>query len=112
MQRFAQFYGYGANIDHLWNDNDEVITNKIDYILQTGHRVVIGYRTTGGALHFAVIYGKSSVEDKVFYKIIDPWGGRLELWSSKELIYCLNSVGSDDEDNIISYVKGILWLDF
>lgn len=110
IQKLLNYYGYESEIDHLWNDPDYVIIEKINTHLDDGHRMIIGHCTNGGSLHYAVIYGKYFSNNSCYYNIVDPWGGNVYVWSQNELINHLKWVNGYDDTTFNGLVKGILYL--
>lgn len=88
-----------------------MITDKINTHLNDGHRIIIGYCTPNGALHYSVIYGKYKMEDVMYYKVADPWGGAAVEWSEYGLCNRLKWVNGYDESTFNGMVKGIQWLE-
>lgn len=110
IQKLIQYYGYESEIDHLWNDPEYVVVNKINTHLDDGHRMILGHCTNSGSLHYVVIYGKYFSNNTYYYNIVDPWGGNSYTWDYKELMDHLNRVQGNDGTTFNGLVKGILWL--
>lgn len=110
IQKLIQYYGYESEIDHLWNDPEYIVVNKINTHLDDGHRMILGHCTNSGSLHYVVIYGKYFSNNTYYYNIVDPWGGNSYTWDYKKLMDHLNRVQGNDETTFYGLVKGILWL--
>ena len=109
-QKLIQYYGYDSEIDHLWDDPDDVVIEKVNTHLDDGHRIILGHCTNSGALNYVVIYGKYSSDGVCYYDIVDPWGGTSYVWNQFELIDHLEWVNGNDSSTFNGMVKGIQWL--
>lgn len=110
IQSFIRDCGFDSEIDHLWNDSDEMITNKIDSHLNNGNRVIVGHNSFHGFLHYALIYGRTISGGKICYNVADPWGGLDSVWTRNELLEQIKTVYGYDSTTFEGQVKGIQWL--
>lgn len=110
IQDLFKIFGYESQIDHLWNNSDNEIIEKINDKISYGHRLIVGHCTTNGSLHYAVIYGKYLCEDVYYYKIADPWQGVTYEWNQYSLLNHLNTANGNDDTTFNGLVKGIQWL--
>ena len=110
IQSFIRDCGFDSEIDHLWNDTDHSITNKIDAHLNNGNRVIVGHNSYHGFLHYALIYGRYIDSGKICYNVADPWGGLDSVWTRDELLEQINTVCGYDSSTFEGQVKGIQWL--
>lgn len=111
IRDLINYYGQEAVIDHLWNYSNDDIVNTINSKLDEGHRLICGHRTFSGSLHYFVIYGKYRIDDRMYYNIVDPWGGSVYNWDQWTLTDRIISVGGNDDSTFEGCVKGLLWLD-
>ena len=106
---YASLYGCEGNYDLLSGLSDEQIIEKINMLLDNGHRIIIGHRKKeSGAHHYAVICGKSVSDGRSVFSVIDPYGGVKYQWSETDLLDRLNAV--DMTNDFTRQVRGIVWL--
>ena len=110
IQSFIRDCGFDSEIDHLWNDTDHTITQKIDLHLNKGNRVIVGHNSYHGFLHYALIYGRFTENGEIKYNVADPWGGTASVWTRNELLEQINNVYGYDLSTFEGQVKGIQWL--
>lgn len=110
IQSFMGEYGVETEIDHLWYDSAAGIVSKVNSKLYAGHRVIIGYYSDHGFLHYSVIYAKEYRNGTNNYKVADPWGGNELTWTEDKLVEVLNKVSGWDASTFEGQVKGILWI--
>lgn len=110
IQSLLREYGCESEIDHLWTDTDGEIIEKIDSLLDQGHRIILGHRKPDWVLHYAVIYGRTGKGDGVRYLVNDPWGGVQWQWTEQELLTRIGNTQGYDATTVQGLVKGIQWI--
>ena len=110
IQKLLAEYGCERQIDHLWSDTNEQAIEKIDKLLDEGHRIILGHRKPDNVLHYAVIYGRHEKNGVIRYNINDPWGGVKWEWTEQELLSRLQNTWGYDATTVQGLVKGIQWI--
>ncbi|MBR4622591.1 MAG: hypothetical protein IKO44_03535 [Ruminococcus sp.] len=110
MQQLFAAYGFQSTIDHLWEEDDEAVLDKIDTLLSEGHRIMLGHCRADGVLHYAVIFGRRTSSGEISYLINDPQGGFEAQWTAEELLESLHRTNAADGSTVNGLVKGIQWI--